>query len=130
MTLVEGSAATCTITNTAIDPTLTLIKVVDNGVSGGTAVPADWTLTALNGGSTISGPGGDPAVIGATAIAGTYALSEAGPAGYEASALDLFGSELEHRDLGDSRSGRERHLHDHQHGDRPDADARQGRRER
>ncbi|MCO5953558.1 VWA domain-containing protein [Microbacterium yannicii] len=92
VTLVEGSAATCTITNTATDPTLTLIKVVDNGTSGGTAAPADWTLTAVNGGSTISGPGGDPSVIGATAIAGTYALSETGPAGYEASAWTCSGA--------------------------------------
>ena len=46
VTLAEGHEATCTITNTAIVPRLTLVKVVDNGTTGRTSVPADFTLTA------------------------------------------------------------------------------------
>jgi hypothetical protein len=89
VTLAEGDDETCTITNTAIAPKLTLVKVVDNGETGGTATEADWTLTAVNGGSTISGTSGSGAVTGATAIVGTYTLSESGgPKGYEASTWD------------------------------------------
>lgn len=57
--------------------TLTLVKVVTN-TGGGTAVITDFTLTAT-GPSTISGAGG----VAATQVgAGTYTLSETGPASY------------------------------------------------
>ena len=91
VTLVEGNDATCTITNTAIVPTLTLKKVVDNGSTGATAVPADFSLTAVNGASTISGPGNSGGVTDQNAIVGTYALSETGPAGYAATAWTCDG---------------------------------------
>ena len=58
VTLVEGESATCTITNTAVVPELTLVKVVDNGTTGATATAADWTLTA-GGPTTITGVTGD-----------------------------------------------------------------------
>ena len=38
VTVPSGGDVTCTITNTAIPPRLTLVKVVDNGTTGGTAV--------------------------------------------------------------------------------------------
>ena len=41
----NGGNVTCTITNTAPAARLTLVKTVTND-SGGTAVPANWTLTA------------------------------------------------------------------------------------
>ena len=85
VTLAEGQNATCTITNTAIAPRLTLVKVVDNGTTGHTSVPADFTLTGANGASTITGAGNSAAVTDQTAIVGAYALSETGPAGYHAS---------------------------------------------
>jgi large repetitive protein len=43
--LALGYRATCTITNTAIPPRLTLVKHVDNN-AGGRAGPDAWTLTA------------------------------------------------------------------------------------
>ncbi|MBP1079174.1 hypothetical protein JOD63_003142 [Microbacterium terrae] len=91
VTLIEGSAATCTITNVAIAPTLTLVKLVDNGLSGASALPTEWTLTAVNGDSTISGTSGSSDVTSAAATAGTYALSESGPEGYTASDWECVG---------------------------------------
>ncbi len=86
VTLSEGQNATCTITNTAIVPLLTLVKVVDNAANpGATATPADFTLTAVNGSSTITGPGNSADVTDQPAIVGTYALSETTLAGYTAS---------------------------------------------
>jgi hypothetical protein len=64
-------------------PSLTLKKVVVND-NGGTATKADFTLAAA-GPVTISGKDGEPAVTGAIVQAGTYTLSETGPAGYDAS---------------------------------------------
>jgi hypothetical protein len=84
VTLALEQDATCTIINTAIPPTLTLVKEVVNG-HGGTAVDTDWTLTA-DGPVTISGATGSTAVTGATVQIGTYTLSESGPTGYSASA--------------------------------------------
>ena len=62
--------------------TLTLIKTVRND-DGGTAVPTDWTLRA-DGPTPISGITGSSTVTDATVDAGTYTLSETGPAGYAA----------------------------------------------
>ena len=82
--LEVGDDVTCTITNTAIAPELTLVKVVENGATGRTATPKDWTLVADGAGeSGISGAGG---ASGAVPI-GAYALAETGgPTGYTASA--------------------------------------------
>ncbi len=75
---------TCTILNTARQPSLTLVKEVVND-DGGSAEPTDWTLEA-DGPTPLSGVSGDPAVTGADVEVGAYALSETGgPAGYEAS---------------------------------------------
>lgn len=94
-TLAAGENVSCTITNEDVAPTLTLIKKV----SGGTAAPSDWTLTAT-GPTTISGVSGSSTVTGATVSAGTYVLSESGgPSGYTAGAWScdngtLVGSSL------------------------------------
>ena len=83
VTIPSGGNVTCTITNTAIAPTLTLVKTVTND-NGGTAIATDWTLAA-DGPSPVSGTTGAPAVTDAAVAIGTYALDEAGPGGYTAS---------------------------------------------
>jgi len=91
VTLSEGQSATCTITNTAIAPQLTLVKQVENGTTGGTAVATDWTLTAT-GPTNLSGQSGTPAVTDATVQVGSYLLAETGgPAGYLPSAWVCVG---------------------------------------
>lgn len=86
LVLRGGDAATCTITNTAVQPRLTLVKAVVDGSTGATAAPSAWTLSAT-GPSTVTGAGNSPAVTSAAAKVGTYTLSESGgPAGYSASA--------------------------------------------
>jgi len=73
-----GTPSLCT----PVGPSLTLVKKVVND-DGGTAVPADWTLAAA-GPTGFSGAGPNVS-SGAGFVAGTYDLSESGPAGYEAS---------------------------------------------
>ena len=80
----------CRITNTAISPTLTLIKRVVND-HGGTAAATDWTLTAA-GPTPISGSTGDASVSNAPVQVGTYDLSESGPPGYDPSDWTCTGS--------------------------------------
>jgi hypothetical protein len=87
--LTSGGSATCTITNNDIAPQLTLDKIIVND-NGGTRSESNWTLNA-NGGTagTLSGPGaaGNTDVQSTASFkAGTYALSESGPGGYNASA--------------------------------------------
>src|SRR4029077_15786789 len=84
--------ARCTIVNNDAGPTLTLVKQVDPGATGATTPPTAWTLTAVNGGSTITGVTGTPAVTGAVALIGTYNLSETGPPGFTASAWSCAGA--------------------------------------
>ncbi len=90
VTLGLGEDVTCTFVNDDDEPSLTLVKVVDNGANpGGTATEADFTLSAT-GPTGFDGPG--PSVSnGASFDAGTYDLSEAGPAGYLASDWDCVG---------------------------------------
>ncbi len=93
ITLAEGQNATCTIINTAIPPTLTMVKVVDNGDSGASAAPTDWTLTAA-GPTPLSGPSGDPSVTAVPVLTGVYALGEeAGPGGYIAGGWSCIGAQ-------------------------------------
>ncbi|MFA6981802.1 MAG: hypothetical protein WC243_02150, partial [Patescibacteria group bacterium] len=73
LTVEPGKSYTCSITNDDIAPKLTLEKRVD-GVS-----PLLWTLTAT-GPTSISGA--TPVVSGSGFVAGTYTLSESGPAGF------------------------------------------------
>jgi Prealbumin-like fold domain len=73
---VAGAVISCTLTNTANNPVLTLAKTVVN-TGGGTAVASAWTLAAT-GPTNISGLTGDAAVTAATVSAGAYTLSESG----------------------------------------------------
>lgn len=88
LTLDLDEDITCTITNDDIAPSLTLEKHVTNN-NGGTASPADWTLTAV--GPTGIGGTGPTVTSGPTFSAGTYTLSEAGPSGYTASSWTCSG---------------------------------------
>ena len=69
--------------------TLTLVKTVTND-NGGTAVPTDWTLTRHRP-TPIIGTTGSAAVTAAPVNAGTYTLTETGPAGYTACAWTCVG---------------------------------------
>ena len=88
--LALGESATCTIVNDDVPATLTLVKQVVND-NGGTAAATDWTLTAAGPTTGVSGPTGDPAVTARPVSAGSYDLSESGPAGYAASAWSCVG---------------------------------------
>ena len=87
ITLTEGEAATCTITND--DNSLAHLRLVKQVTTddGGAASPGDWQLSAA-GPTPISGQGG----IDSDVAAGTYVLSEfGGPPGYTASAWVCVG---------------------------------------
>jgi large repetitive protein len=93
VTVTLQADVTCDITNTYSPPpsppagSLTLIK----HVSGGSATPSQWTLTAT-GPETISGPGNSEAVTGAVVRVGDYTLSESsGPDGYKAGGWSCTG---------------------------------------
>ena len=93
VTLGIGVSATCTITNSAIQPRITLHKRVQSG-NGGTATYLDFLLGADhdNGQFSISGyndvgDNGDSSVIDAAVLVGKYTLSEtANVSGYAAAA--------------------------------------------
>ncbi len=89
LTLTAGQTATCTINNNDTGPFLTLVKTVTND-NGGTATTSSFTLTAT-GPVTISGTSGSVAVTNAVVNAGTYALTETGPAGYAAGSWSCAG---------------------------------------
>ena len=81
---VGDTAPVCTVTNNDIAPQLHLRKTVVND-NGGTAVPADFTLTATGAeGNDVSGT--SPVDSGKGLQADTFTLSESGPAGYTAGA--------------------------------------------
>jgi Prealbumin-like fold domain len=91
ITPVAGAVISCTLTNTANNPILTLAKTVVN-TGGGTAVASAWTLTAA-GPTNISGSTGNAAVSAATVSAGAYTLSESGgPADINGGAADYSAS--------------------------------------
>ena len=95
-----GGTVRCTITNTAVTPTLTLVKVVDNGTTGATAAATDWTLSRPADPPRSADAPATPSVTSAAVQVGTYNLAETGPAGYTAVGVDL------HRRRGRSRTGR------------------------
>lgn len=82
--LAMGQDVTCTITNTAIAPELTLVKIVDpeNAQDGPEAFTLTATPVGIAGQDPLSGPG--PTVSSAVKV-GSYDLSESGPAGYDPS---------------------------------------------
>ncbi|MCO6180929.1 DUF11 domain-containing protein, partial [Ciceribacter sp. RN22] len=73
--------------NTATDTdditSITLVKTVTNDSSGGTSQVSDFTLAA-SGPTPVSGVSGSASVTNVPVEAGTYTLSETGPAGYTA----------------------------------------------
>jgi hypothetical protein len=76
-----GQSYSCTVTNTDIAPVLALQKQVTNAYGGTTAAPGAFTLTAKSSTTTISGTGS----VSSSVPAGTYTLSESGPAAYKQS---------------------------------------------
>jgi uncharacterized repeat protein (TIGR01451 family) len=73
-----GDNVTCTITNAAIPPRLTLTKVVIND-DGGTASTSSFNLTATGPSTTLSGVSGSASVTNQNAAIGTWAIGESGP---------------------------------------------------
>lgn len=85
VTIPQGADISCTATNGAIPPTVTLVKQLDT-TGGGTATVADFTLKTRGPGSAaFSAPSGDPSITAVTTPPGAYVFSEDGPDGYEAS---------------------------------------------
>ena len=87
VTVAKDANVTCQITNTAVMPEITLVKVVDQGASGGSAAPTAWTLSAApataNQTSGVTGTMGAAAVTNKAVKVGQYNLSESGgPGGY------------------------------------------------
>ena len=117
VTLAEGEYATCTITNTAVAPKLTLVKAVDTPPP---VAPRRRRTgrSPLTGPTNLSGTSGDPSVTDATVQVGDYALAESGgPAGYSASAWSCVGG-VPGTDAVTLGPGDDGDLHDHQHRDR------------
>lgn len=73
--LLAGQFAHCTVTYTP--PYLTLVKQVQNGSTGASNVPADWSLSGSGTSSRASGSG---AGVRTAVAVGTYTLAETGPA--------------------------------------------------
>ncbi len=94
VTLGLGQTKTCTFVNDDNAAHLTLIKRVDNGASGYTTAATEWMLAAT-GPTSITGKTGGAAVTDAPVSAGSYALTESGPAGYTASAWSCVGGTQE-----------------------------------
>lgn len=85
--VLKDANVVCTIKNTAIEPKITLKKIVENGSTGGAAQPTAWTLNAAAGSSAqtpgVTGPMGNAAVTAKAVKIGQYNLSESGgPSGY------------------------------------------------
>jgi hypothetical protein len=75
-TIALGQTKICTITNTAIAPKLTVIKVVDNGNTGATYTAVDFQME-VDGDEV-------PQNVAQTETVGTHTVTETGPAGYTA----------------------------------------------
>ncbi len=86
ITLASSDTTTCTINNNDIAPTLHLLKII----VGGTAVVANFTLTA-NGAGANDISGTSPVNSGSGLLADTFALSETSFANYTSSAWGCVG---------------------------------------
>jgi hypothetical protein len=97
VTLDEGAAVSCSITNTDVAPTLALNKTVVNN-AGGNAVEDDFKLTATpTSGTAITDAGGDvPATAAKSNTA--YTLSETSVTGYTAGTWNCTGSGIKNFD--------------------------------
>jgi hypothetical protein len=79
VTVGKGENVTCTIANARDTGTLTLRKIV----SGGTALPTAWTLTATGPTAGMTGTDGAAAITNRAVDTGEYTLNETGTvAGY------------------------------------------------
>lgn len=95
--IARGDDVTCTFTNDDIAPRLTLVKYVDNGRSGATAQPTDWTLSATGHGAVgLSGhmPADNMGLSGAVDARVAYKLGEHGPAGYVSGGWSCIGGSM------------------------------------
>src|SRR5207244_1155271 len=83
--IAVGQAKTCTITNSDIQPRLTVIKHVVNSF-GGTATAGNFTMT-VTGASPSPGtfPGAESPGTLVSLGAGSYSVAETGPSGYSSS---------------------------------------------
>jgi large repetitive protein len=83
--LTSGASWTCTVTNTDSQPTLKVVKVVDNQ-NGGALQSSDFTLHVESNGVDVAGSPAAGSASGTTYSldAGTYTVSEdSPPAGYQ-----------------------------------------------
>ncbi len=83
--LTSGASWTCTVTNTDSQPTLKVIKVVDNQ-NGGALQSSDFTLHVKSNGVDVTGSPAAGSASGTTYSldAGTYTVSDnSPPAGYQ-----------------------------------------------
>ena len=91
--IAVGQTKTCTITNSDIQPRLTVIKHVVNSF-GGTATAGNFTMT-VTGASPSPGtfPGAESPGTLVSLGAGSYSVAETGPSGYSSSfSTDCTGS--------------------------------------
>ncbi len=113
VTVPPGGDVTCTITNNDQPAQLTLVKAVVND-NGGTAVPADWTLSRRRpdrrSPARRQQPGRDRPDRERRR---PTTCPRPGPAGYTASAWICVGGTLDRRH-GHRPARRRRHLHHHQ----------------
>lgn len=93
ITLDALEEATCVFVNNDLPATLTLEKTVDTADTGSPLTAADWMLSAA-GPTSIVGTTGSAAVTAVPVDAGTYVLSETGPAGYRTTGWACRGEEL------------------------------------
>ncbi|MGH2690079.1 MAG: prealbumin-like fold domain-containing protein [Actinomycetota bacterium] len=80
-TIAIGQTKTCTVTNNDIRPTLTVIKHVVND-NGGTASAGDFTMKVDGGSAAPASSPGDEEGTTVALDAGSYNVTETGPAGY------------------------------------------------
>jgi hypothetical protein len=82
-TLAVGQSATCTVNNNDLPPAQLIVKKVVVNDNGGTAVPADWTITVIGNSPTPASFAGSTAGTTVTIGAGFYQVGESGgPVGY------------------------------------------------
>ena len=81
ITLMAGQTATCTITNSDIQPQLVVKKTVVNN-NGGTAVSSNFTMTVTGNSANPSSFPGSPTGTSVYLNAGSYSVAESGPSGY------------------------------------------------
>lgn len=81
-TIAAGETRTCTVTNTAIAPQITVIKHVIND-NGGVRIAADFSMRVTGGNVSTPAFAGSEAGVTVTLDAGAYAVDEADPLGYK-----------------------------------------------